>query len=342
VSAVATSERAPGAGPQRSLDVLRRHGEHSSGFLALNREMEHLHPAGCDALVAYRRVGRRQLVQLCGPFAAAADHERALDELLALAARERRRVSAVQLRGADIDDYAARGFSVNQLGSSFSIELSQFALRGTAFMKVRNKISRARRAGVTISELRDEDEMPALAQIDREWLRSKGRLVHELAFLVGQRGGPGAPLRRIFLASLAERPLAYVTYVPVFGSERPGWLYDLTRRRADTPPGTIELLFSTALERVRDEGARWLHLGLTPFVGLDDARELADARSPAIASVLRQLRARGSVVYPAATQEAFKRKWAPSVVEPEYVAFQGGPSVGAFVGLLRLTKSIPW
>jgi lysylphosphatidylglycerol synthetase-like protein (DUF2156 family) len=329
---------------ERGFDQFRRLGESSSGFLVFNREMEHFQASERDALIAYRRIGRRHLVQLCGPFAAAADQGPAIDEFLAFAAAEKRRVTAVQLRVDDARAYARRGFSVNQLGSSFSIELDRFTLRGKAFVKVRNKVSRARRAGVVVTELRDEGEAPALAEIDKEWLRQKGRLVHELAFLVGQRGGRGAPFRRVFLASCEGRPLAYLTYAPVYGSERPGWLYDLTRRRADTPPGTIELLFTTALEKVRGEGAKWLHLGLTPLVGLDTevTPDLADARNPTIARVFRALRARGSAVYPAATQEAFKLKWGPTVIEPEFVAFQRGPSLGAFVGLLRLTKSIPW
>jgi len=176
----------------------------------------------------------------------------------------------------------------------------------------------------------------------REWLRGKGRHVNELAFLVGERGGSGASLRRVFVARLDEQPLAYVTYSPVFGSERPGWLYDLTRRRPSVPPGTIELIFVTALEQLRERGARWLHLGLTPFVGLADELEPAAARSRLVAFLGRQLSEHGEFVYPARSQEAFKLKWAPSVIEPEYIAFQGGPSLRATLGLLRLTKVIPW
>ena len=248
----------------------------------------------------------------------------------------------MQLRRCDVDAYAERGLSVNQFGCAYSIGLRQFTLKGTRFMKVRNKISRARRLGVTVSEASDGGEDSELSAIDREWLRGKGRHVNELSFLVGERGGRGAPLRRVFVAHLDEQPLAYVTYSPVLGSERPGWLYDLTRRRPSVPPGTIELIFVTALEELRERGAEWLHLGLTPFVGLDEEFELPAARSALITYLGRQLAEHGEFVYPARSQEAFKLKWAPSAIEPEYIAFQGGPSMRATLGLLRLTKVIPW
>ncbi|MDQ3934868.1 MAG: DUF2156 domain-containing protein [Actinomycetota bacterium] len=325
-----------------ALALLTVHGDHSSGFLTFNREMRHFRSAGCEGLVAYRPMGRRHLVQLCGPISAPEHREAVLDEFLEWAAAQRRRVAAVQLRPVDAGLYARRGFSVNQLGCSYSIDLERFSLRGTRFMKVRNKIARARRLGVTVEEVPDGDSAPELDAIDADWLRGKGRHANELEFLIGERGGRGASQRRIFLARLDGRPLAYVTYSPVFGSEAPGWLYDLTRRTRDAPPGIIELLFVSALERVRDEGVRWLHLGLTPFVGLDGRHRVASAESRVVSAFLHQLAERGRLLYSARTQEAAKLKWAPHRIEPEYVAFQRGPSLSAVVGLMRLTRSLPF
>jgi lysylphosphatidylglycerol synthetase-like protein (DUF2156 family) len=265
-----------------------------------------------------------------------------LDEFMERLAADRRRLCAVQLRPHDLDVYARRGFSLNQIGCSYSIDLERFSLRGTRFMKTRNKVSRARRLGLAVEETEDGADRPDLAAIDAEWLRGKGRHANELAFLVGERGGRGAPLRRIFTASFEGRPVAYVTYSPVLGTEAPGWLYDLTRRRRDAPPGTIELIFVTALERMREEGVRWLHLGLTPFVGIEDGLRERSVESGAVRLLVAQIGERGRLLYPARTQEAFKMKWAPTLVEPEYIAFEGGPAIGAVVGLMRLTRTIPW
>ncbi len=326
-----------------ALEVLRRHGDHPSAFLAYNDETRHYREAGVEGLIAYRP-GRRHIAQLCGPFAPAPDRARLLSSFRDWATAERRRVTAVQLLAGDARLYADHGFAVNQLGASYSIGLDGYALRGTRFMKIRNKLKRAAREGVTVEELRPADLGSAevrsqLAEIDAAWLGDKGTHVQELAFMIGERDGRGRPHRRVFLARHGGRPAAYVTYSPCFG-HRPGWLYDLTRRRPTAPPGTIELLFTTALERMQSEGSPWLHLGLTPFAGLADEHELAGASSRLVRSAVRQLAERGRALYPAASQEAFKLKWCPQVVEPEYIAFDRRVTPGAIWHLLRLTRTI--
>jgi lysylphosphatidylglycerol synthetase-like protein (DUF2156 family) len=325
-----------------ALDALRAYGEHSSAFLAFNRHTRHFRAAGDRGLVAYRPAGRRHVAQLFGPIAPISERRRLLTEFRGWARQEGRRVMAVQLTRADAELYAAEGFVVNQLGSSYSIALDGYATRGSKFMKIRNKLKRAAREGVTIQAMSaDEAGEPALKEqldaIDADWLKDKG--AHELAFMIGERGGRGQSHRRVFLASHHGRPVAYVTYSPVFG-ERPGWLYDLTRRRPDAPTGTIELLFHTALTVFQSEQCEWLHLGLTPFAGLSDEHELSHGTSRLVRATVRQIAQRGEFLYPAATQEAFKRKWQPQHTEPEYIAFDRRVSAGAVWQLLRLTGTV--
>src|SRR5207247_5101682 len=117
-----------------------------------------------------------------------------------------------------------------------------------------------------------------LSSVDAAWLRGKGRLARQLKFMVGERDGRGAAARRIAVARHEGRATGYVTYSPCYAS-RPGWLYDLPRRRPDSPPGTVELIFSTMAERLRAEECRWLHLGLTPFMALAAEHELPHASS---------------------------------------------------------------
>lgn len=344
---VATGPRAaaPVADPDlRALEVLRAHGDHTSAFLTFNQETLHFTAPGIEGLIAYRPAGRRHLIQLCGPLAAERDRRELLRAFRGWARSEGRRVTAVQLRPGDARLYADDGFKVNQLGSSYSMDLDEFTLRGKRFLKTRNKISRARRQGVTVEELSADDlERPEveaeLAAVDGAWLRSKGRMAKELTFMVGERGGRGRGLRRVFAGRRDGRTIAYVTYSPCWG-ERPGWLYDLTRRRPDSPPGVVELIFHTVVERLREEGCRWLHLGLTPLVGLAPEHEEGLPASGAVTRLVRLLSERGEAIYPARSQEDFKLKWAPQLVEPEYVAFEGRPRLAAVWHLMRVTRAI--
>jgi lysylphosphatidylglycerol synthetase-like protein (DUF2156 family) len=304
---------------------------------------------GVDGFVAYRPAGRRHLVQFGGVFAAEDDQGPLLDYFLAEARRQHRKVVSIQLQHHDAERYAANGFTVNQFGACYARSLAGFSLAGKTNMRLRNKLSRARRCGLTVSEVGPDVPTSAaleseLDALDRLWLHSKGRHVKELRFMVGQRGGPATAWRRTFIAtcpsepgSASSRVVAYVTFAPV-GGRHPGWLHDLSRRHPEAPPGTMETIVATAIEHFGDEGAGYLHFGLTPFTGLDSAAEFA-GHSPVARKTVGLLAAHGKVIYPAADQLAYKLKWAPDLIMPEYVAFSAKVSLGAIWALLRLTNA---
>jgi lysylphosphatidylglycerol synthetase-like protein (DUF2156 family) len=319
------------------LDAVESYGDNPSAFLALNRDNSDFAVPGSSGAVVYRPAGR-WLIQFAGPFAADTEYVELLDRFRQFAARQRRRVLAVQLQRRDADAYAAHGFTVNQLGASYALPLADFTLRGSKFMQLRNKISRARRAGLTIDEVPADAPRSERDDIDREWLRAKGRHVKPLRFLVGEHAGAQEGRRRLFIGRIDGRAVAYITYSPVYGS-RPGWLHDLSRRRAQAPPGVMEAINVTAIETFRGEGAEWLHFGFTPFSSLDPAYEVSSA-SPLVGRIIRMLAAHGKAIYPAATQHAYKEKWGALVILPEYIAFQGRPRIGAIWRLLRVTNAV--
>ena len=156
--------------------------------------------------------------------------------------------------------------------------------------------------------------------------------------MVGQRGGPAQPSRRLFAAlDQTGIVLAYVSFSPVYGA-RSGWLHDLSRRRPDAPPGVLELIVVTAIETFLAEQASHLHFGFTPFTNLSPEYEVAGA-SRVTAHILQFLAKHGSAIYPAASQLAYKEKWGPDLVQPEYIAFQGGISLRRVWNLLRVTNA---
>ncbi|AEW97957.1 MULTISPECIES: bifunctional lysylphosphatidylglycerol flippase/synthetase MprF [Streptomycetaceae] len=316
------------------LDTLAVHSDNPSAFLALNSGNEYFQDGRFDGACAYLKSGRH-VFQFGGPFAAEGDRAALLD---AFAEHSGRRLVAVQLQRDDAELYAARGFTVNQLGASYAVDLTRFTLRGSPFVRLRNKISRARRAGLEVTEAEVGDDTAELDAIDRCWLRDKGGHAKELRFLVGQRTGPLQRHRRLFVGRIDGSAVCYINYSPVFGS-RPGWLHDLSRRRPDAPPGVMEAVNATAIERMTEEGAGWLHFGFTPFTGLDPACELPGA-SRTFARVVRLLAEHGKAVYPAASQLDYKEKWAPHAVLPEYIAFRGRPSLTAVLRLLRATNAL--
>ncbi|MBZ6176878.1 MULTISPECIES: bifunctional lysylphosphatidylglycerol flippase/synthetase MprF [Streptomyces] len=316
------------------LDTLAAHSDNPSSFLALNSGNTYFHDDRFEGACAYRTSGR-YVLQFGGPFTAPEDRVRLLE---AFTAHTGRRLVAVQLQRADAELYAAHGFTVNQIGASYAVDLARFTLRGSPFVRLRNKISRARRAGLEVTEVLDGDDCADLDRIDQCWLRKKGRHVKELRFLVGQRTGELQRHRRLFVGRIDGEAVGYINYSPVYGS-RPGMLHDLSRRRPDAPPGVMEALNATVMERLTADGAGWLHFGFTPFTGLDPQHELPCA-SAMFSRFARFLAEHGDAVYPAASQLEYKQKWAPHAVLAEYIAFRGRPRPGAVWQLLRATNAL--
>ncbi|MFJ9421805.1 DUF2156 domain-containing protein [Streptomyces sp. NPDC101249] len=320
------------------LGAVRTHtgSENPSSFLALNSGNSTYTVPGLDGVIVYRRTGR-YAVQFGGPFAAPDAYEPLLESFRGHVKGEGLELVGVQLQRADAERYAARGFTVNQIGASWAVTLEDFTLRGTRFMQLRNKISRAHRNGLEIKEVDAGEWGEEIAAIDAAWLGGKDG-AHQLEFLVGQVGGEVQPLRRLFAGTIDGDPVAYISYSPVYG-ERAGWMHDLSRRIPGGSPGLMEAVNAHAIEVFRSEGVPWLHFGFTPFTGLDAAHEL-DGHSPAFQWLMHALWAEGAALYPAQTQLSYKQKWAPDALIPEYVAFDGpSASLASFAHIFRACKA---
>lgn len=311
--------------------------DNPSAFLAVSEGNSYFTLPGRPGVVVYRRAGRF-LVQFGGPFAPEQSYRELLLGFVDFAAAQDRTVVSVQLQRPDALVYADHGFTVNQVGASYAVDLDSFTLEGSRFMQLRNKISRAVRNGLTIVEADYEQWSEAVREIDRLWLPLKGEAARPLEFLVGQCGGAMQKYRRLFIGLIDGEMAGYVLYSPVYGS-RPGWMHDLSRRRPGKSPGIMEAINKAAIDRFRREGERWLHFGFTPFTGLGDELE-PPGSSPGFTWFMHFLWEHGEGVYPAATQLAYKDKWNQSLILPEYVAFHGPASIDAFVHIFRAANAL--
>ncbi|PYQ13516.1 MAG: hypothetical protein DMF80_14670 [Acidobacteria bacterium] len=331
---------APALTPARLAELLERYGDHPSIGLVLNAGMEYFTDRSAAGLIAYRRAGR-YLFQFGGVFGPPEAKPALLRAFLESARARGERVCAVQLRDSEVDMYHRHGFRMNQLGLSYTVSLAEFNTRGTRFMKLRNKIKRAKGLGIEVRELGRDLPITAkvrqdLDAITQAWVRAKGRHKKVLEFLVGEIDAVEREGTRCFVALREEKVIAFITYVPSYG-RLAGLMHDLSRRLPDCPPGVMELINLTAIERFQSEGVRYLNFGLTPFVGVSD---VLGSHSRVVAWVVRLLERHGEAIYPAMSQVAYKQKWSPQIIEPEYFAFQGRFRLGCLWQLLRLTRSV--
>ncbi|WP_406398621.1 DUF2156 domain-containing protein [Streptomyces sp. NBC_00879] len=319
------------------VSALEQYADNPSAFLALNRDNEYFTCPGIEGFICYRPHGRRW-IQFGGPFTDTPSRAELQSQFLEHAHRSGRRIVGVQLQRADAELCAELGLTVNQVGASYAVDLQDFSLRGKRFVRLRNKISRAMRAGLEISEVDADKCADDIETIDARWLREKGKHTKELTFLIGEIGGEWQSLRKLFVGKIDGTAIAYVSYAPVYGS-RPGWLHDLSRRLPDCPPGVMEAINSHAIDHMRELGAPWLHFGFTPFTSLDDSHQLPTA-SRAATRIVRLIADHGDRVYPAQSQLEYKSKWYPTALLPEYFAFDGGISPRSLWSVVRATNIV--
>ncbi|MHA7961773.1 bifunctional lysylphosphatidylglycerol flippase/synthetase MprF [Streptomyces sp. L500] len=310
--------------------------ENPSSFLAVNEGNSYFTLPGRPGVVVYRPAGSH-LIQFGGPFAPDESYEDLLLGFRAFAHDRGLTVSAIQLQERDARIYARHGFTVNQVGASYAVDLNTFTLAGTRYMQLRNKISRALRSGLTIIEADYEQWAEGVREIDRLWLPIKGEGARPLEYLVGQTGGAMQEHRRLFVGHVDGELIGYVSYSPVYGSN-PGWMHDLSRRRPDSPAGVMEAINKAAIEVFRGEGVPWLHFGFTPFTSLNDDREV-EGHSLGFKWLMHYLW-ENQIVYPASTQLAYKEKWNQSLVLTEYAAFDGKASIDGFVNVWRAANAM--
>jgi lysylphosphatidylglycerol synthetase-like protein (DUF2156 family) len=309
---------------------------HPSGYFALSPRKDRFTVSEIPGLIAYKEYGKH-LVMMGGVHAPVPHRAQLLDSFLAEAGKRKRRVIVLQLNEEQLPLFASRGFTVNQFGSSFALRLSGFTFAGTKRMKLRHKIKRAHEAGLRVVEIGrelpdNESTYQQIYGISDNWLKEKGR--KELDFLIGEIGHSGQTQRRIFaVVDAQERMLGFITYVPVWG-EHPGMLHDLTRRLPDAPPGIMELCNAFAIRRFTEENVTYLHFGFTPFI-VDDRRRPGENRI--LATIVRLIGKYGSANNPALDQVRYKQKWAPDIVEREYIAYNR-LSLRALIDVLRVTQ----
>jgi len=312
--------------------------DHTSGFLALSAHNRRYTIDGVPGFIAYREQGKH-LISIGGVHAPPDVRERLLDGLLSEAEGRGRHLLGVQVPESQAQIFVDRGFTVNQMGSSYGRSLKKFSLAGTRHMKLRNKIKRAREVGMYVSEVgreipADETAFARVRGVSEAWLRGKKK--KELDFMIGEIGGQEDRERRTFIVSDGQhRTIGFITYVPVWG-EYPGYLHDLTRRLPESPPGAMELCNLFAMERFVAEGVAHLHFGFTPFI-VDEA--LRPFEKPFLAWVIKMLGRYGKHVYPAQSQVKYKLKWGPDIIQREFIACRS-LSLRAIVDLLILTRSI--
>ena len=305
----------------RARDLIRRYGQNPVSWLTLESDKRLFFGRAAQGVVAYGIVGDTVVV-LGDPICAPADFIVLLSEFKNFCDNVASGCIFMSATDRFIDKYEEFGYKVTKCGEEAHFDLSTYAMAGGAAMKARQKVSRARRLGVTVREYRpmerrEREVEAAIARVSREWLAGKKSAV--LGFGVGGTDLDDPAGRRYFVAYDADGTLcAYNVFLP-YNDGGPGWLVDVTRRLRTAPTGVTELLVAQAFAVFKEEGVLSASMGLAPLSNLldDDGKGSPDEKR------LNQIYERFNRFYGFKDLQIAKRKYGPSEWRPQYFIYTG-------------------
>lgn len=314
------------------MDIARKYGRSSLSYITLDRRNEVLTLDGVEGYVAHRRSGKTQ-VGMGGPVCSGKDEKVMIEAFRSMCKENGTRPVFFGSTKSQKRTLSGLGFECIVAARDSRVDLKKFSTRGNRMLNVRRGYNHARNVGLRWEEYRPARKRDAKVErecdaISDEWLEDKGGL--ELEFIVGRTDWDFAGERRFFIARSDRRVEGFLTYHPVYG--RNSWYLDLSRRRMDSPNGTMDYLVVESMRMFKEEGSPFCYLGMIPE--LNFPRQL-ETSGPVIKSVIKGLIDQAEFFYPASSERFFKDKYGP-VWDDLYLCMDGSLSIGFIHDMIKV------
>ncbi len=319
------------------LSYQHRFGFNPHSLVSLSGEACAWESSQSDGAVAYLPVGKTWLA--AEPLSDPADLPALAGEFIAFARANGALPAFIPVTSRFASLTGEMGLDCAPIGISPYFDLRTWKPSGRRTHGLRSGIRQAVRANVTAAEVPPEAypirEIEAVGQL---WNASRKSGLFGWVF-APDRNFIG--YKRLFVArDGAGKLVAFATASPL-PARRSFYLEDVQRDPA-APKGTTDLLFSTALGILRDQGAESVTLGTVPLAGLDSPDALRRGMYPFVSKGLKLLARHGESVYNFAGVQIFKSRLAPSWWEHEYAAApSGGFLTGPRVAIATMQAIMP-
>jgi lysyl-tRNA synthetase class 2 len=249
-------------------EIVERHGSDTLSFFKLRADKHHFFDSSRRAFVGYRVEAGVMLVSgdPIGPRAALPG---LLRELCGFAET---RGLAIGVLGAS-EEFATlaadAGLSSFYIGDEAIVDLHAFSLEGRPIRKVRQAVTRARKAGFT-AELRrmgelSEAELRELEEVSERWRGDEPERGFSMA--IDSLRGEHLCESLVLVARDAEGAArGFLHFAPCYG--RPAMSLGLMRRERDSVNGLTEYMVVSAIEMLRERGIEEISLNFAAFARL--------------------------------------------------------------------------
>ena len=249
------------------VSLLRQHGAFSQAYSATFQPG--LQRFGDErGFLAYKMVGKTALA-LSDPLAPSEYRK----DLLVRFIREKRDVCFWQVSRPIAEILASQGFFINEMGTETRLDLANYNFAGRKKRTLRLAFNRMMKLGyVTVERPAASLNAQELRAVSESWRQTRTFREVEVAFLNRPPVlGDEPDVRKFYTFDHDGKLLAFGFFDPVYEKGHvAGYLYSIKRRlpKADILAGYA--ILHRAIESFKEEGRRWLFLGLSPFAGIAD------------------------------------------------------------------------
>jgi lysyl-tRNA synthetase, class II len=310
-------------------EMVERHGSDTLSFFKLRPDKHHFFDSSRRAFVAYRIEAGVLLISgdPIGP-------PEALPGLLSdLCGFAEARGLAIGVVGAS-EQFAAlaagAGLRSFYIGDEAIVDLAAFSLEGRPIRKVRQAVTRARKAGFAATVQRMEElseaELRELEELSDQWRGDEP----ERGFSMAIDGLRGEHLRESLVVVATDADGAargFLHFAPCYG--RPAMSLGLMRRDRDSVNGLTEYLVVSAIELLRERGIEEISLNFAAF-----ARLLRSPSGPG-ERMLGRLVGLANPYFQIESLYRFNAKFSPRW-QPRYLLYERSPLGFARTGLAAM------
>jgi len=284
--------------------LVEAYGSDSLSFFALRRDKSYLFSPSRRAFLAYRVVAGTALVS-GDPVGDDAEIDGLLAELRRLVRAHGWRLAVVGASEEQLDRYRGLGLKPVPIGEEAVLRPQEFSLEGRAIRKVRQSVSRLRKAGYSCCVVAADDVGPELAaelaDVSASW--RGGEPERGFSMAIDDLHVPGTVLAIAEDEDGGVGGFLHLAPAPAGG----GWSLSAMRRRPHAPNGLTEFLVVETLAWARETGASELSLN---FCALTDFLAPERATTP-LRKLVRRVLLLADNVFQLERLYSFNRKFFP-------------------------------
>ncbi len=242
---------------------LEQYGTHSQSFTTLQPTMQYfdMDQIGYIAFACHYNVTMVLSDPVCDP--------RHFETLLRNFHQHYPKAVFIQISDAVINVlHDCLGYRITQMGTESRVDLDTWCIKGKSKKTIRQAINQATEMGIHIQE---ESTFLNSYATSQSWLETR-TCKTEIAFLIRPMEMAYCKDVRYFYAYCDNKMVGFIVFDPIYHDGKIiAYIPNISRSWKEFQQGLWYAMMQVAMEKFKQEGIKFIDLGLTPLSGLGDA-----------------------------------------------------------------------